>query len=57
MYSVENHPIVLRKMSPPSSESKNEQISILLVYCLAYSSAPKMEVICYSETSVNFQRR
>jgi hypothetical protein len=59
-------PTFLRNISPPSSGSKNKpnkkparkQVACraLLVSCSAYPSTLKMEAICSSETSVDFQR-
>jgi hypothetical protein len=47
-------------ISPPSSESKNKPSkkppALSLAYCSAYFSTLKMEAICSSETSVDFQR-
>jgi hypothetical protein len=37
-------------------ETSNLSPPLTLVYCLVYSSTMKMEAICYSETSVDFQR-
>jgi hypothetical protein len=55
-------------MSPPSSGSKSKlnkkaararallATGFMLVSCLAYSSTLKMEAVCSSETSADFQR-
>jgi hypothetical protein len=46
-------------MLPPSSGSKNKlrfPPAFTLVSCLAYSSTLEIEVICFCETSVDFQR-
>jgi hypothetical protein len=51
VWPVENQPTFRRNMSPPSSESKNKQVS-----CSAYSSILKMEETCSSEKSDDFQR-
>jgi hypothetical protein len=53
-------------MSPPSSEPNNKPSKkqrellfancLMLVSCLAYSSAPKMKATYFSETSIDFER-
>jgi hypothetical protein len=53
--SVESQPKFQRNMSPPSSELCLPP-TFTLVSCLAYSSTLKMEAICSSETSNDFQR-
>jgi hypothetical protein len=45
-----------RNISPPSSGLKNKPPHFKFVSCSAYSSTLKMEAICSSETSVDFQR-
>jgi hypothetical protein len=65
VWSVENQPAFRRNILPPSSGSKNKVSkkpelclppAFTLVSCSAYSSTLKMEAICSSETSVDFQR-
>jgi hypothetical protein len=65
---VESQLTFQRNMSPPSSGPKNKPsydrnhhkgllaTCFTLISCLAYSSTLKMEEICYSETSVEFQQ-
>jgi hypothetical protein len=45
-----------RGTSPPSSGSKNKPHAFTLVSCSAYFSTLKMEAICSSKTSVDFQQ-
>jgi hypothetical protein len=60
--SVESQPTFRRNILPPFSGSKNKQAELCLppaytlVSCSAYFSTMKMEAICSSETSVDFQR-
>jgi hypothetical protein len=67
VYSVESQPTFRRNISPPSSGSKNKPsknpepelclpLAFTLVSFSAYFSILKMEAICSSETSVDFQR-
>jgi hypothetical protein len=63
VWSVEIKQTFRRKISPPSSGSKNKprkkpastSYQAELVYCLAYLSTLKMEAKFSSETSVDFE--
>jgi hypothetical protein len=50
-----NLPTFQRNVLPALKWAWTELPAVMLVFCLAYSSAVKMEVICSSETSVDSQ--
>jgi hypothetical protein len=67
MQSVESQPTFRRNISSESSSKKlvlsgerAKQASLVacyvVLYCMAYSSTLKMEMTCFSETSVDFKR-
>jgi hypothetical protein len=54
VWSVESQPTFRRNISPPAELCL--PAAFTLVFCPAYFSTLRMESICYSETSVDFQR-
>jgi hypothetical protein len=53
VYPVEIQRTLRKEMSPPANLA---HCLLMLVYCFAYSSNPKMEEICSSEIPAYFQR-